>query len=629
MAGVRSFARVIRGRSSAGPSPRALAPADPRDVLPGPLDPTLEAIRAELAPFGRRLWLRRFIRRASIAAAGVLAAELVAWTAARLAPIELTPALAAAIPVLGLLVLIGAAVAVRPTLGEAALAADAEGSLGDRVSSALALAVLVPSAAGPAPSTVEPGTDGLDEAAISERLVRRQRADALRALRSAPRDLFRPRVARRPAIATLVAAVLLVPAIMLPNPQDVVIAENRQIREEATRQAERLDEIAQDLESKGATPDDPRTRLAKELRELARQLRDRPADLDANLARLGSIEGDLRAQLDPANEQRAASLASLSRALSRTATGRPDANAAGDPKQAAKDLEELARELEELTQAQQRTLAAKLSELQSTAGQADGAAGAALRDAAQSLAQGDTAGARAALDRLGEALGGAEQRVATNRDLSGAASRLQDARRDLANSGRRGDQAGTAGGQGQSGSQGNQGQQGNQGSGSQGGQQGSQGGQQGSQGGQQGSQGQQGGSGQSGQGQGQGQGSLAGGGSNARYLGSGTSGAGGFRGPTGGSRPATVGEDLETVYAPFDRLGKPGDPSYVSGTGGEGQIQGGTGTGQGQDNGAFTPYQQVYADFYRYALTSLDRSYVPLSVKDYVRDYFSSLDPSR
>jgi hypothetical protein len=41
-----------------------------------------------------------------------------------------------------------------------------------------------------------------------------------------------------------------------------------------------------------------------------------------------------------------------------------------------------------------------------------------------------------------------------------------------------------------------------------------------------------------------------------------------------------------------------------------------------------TPYQQVFSDFYDYALTTLDRNYVPLSVKDYVRDYFSSLDPS-
>jgi hypothetical protein len=66
----------------------------------------------------------------------------------------------------------------------------------------------------------------------------------------------------------------------------------------------------------------------------------------------------------------------------------------------------------------------------------------------------------------------------------------------------------------------------------------------------------------------------------------------------------------------------------VAGTGGTGQSQQGNQTGSGVNNGALTPYQQVFADFYRYAQTSLDRNYIPLSVKDFVRDYFSSLDPS-
>jgi hypothetical protein len=81
------------------------------------------------------------------------------------------------------------------------------------------------------------------------------------------------------------------------------------------------------------------------------------------------------------------------------------------------------------------------------------------------------------------------------------------------------------------------------------------------------------------------------------------------------------------VFAPFDRIGKPGDPSYVAGAGGDGQTQQGNQQGQGSNNGSIVPYQQVYKDFYQYALTTLDRSYVPISVKDYVRDYFSSLDP--
>jgi hypothetical protein len=97
--------------------------------------------------------------------------------------------------------------------------------------------------------------------------------------------------------------------------------------------------------------------------------------------------------------------------------------------------------------------------------------------------------------------------------------------------------------------------------------------------------------------------------------------------PTGPNKQPTVGGDLGSVYAPFDRLGHPGDPSYVAGTGGDGQTQQGNQQGQGSDNGAYVPYDQVYGTFYQYALTTLDREYVPISVKDYVRDYFSSLDP--
>jgi hypothetical protein len=40
-------------------------------------------------------------------------------------------------------------------------------------------------------------------------------------------------------------------------------------------------------------------------------------------------------------------------------------------------------------------------------------------------------------------------------------------------------------------------------------------------------------------------------------------------GPVNPNRPSVLGEDLGSVFAPFDRLGKPGDPSYVAGTGGD------------------------------------------------------------
>ena len=50
--------------------------------------------------------------------------------------------------------------------------------------------------------------------------------------------------------------------------------------------------------------------------------------------------------------------------------------------------------------------------------------------------------------------------------------------------------------------------------------------------------------------------------------------------------------------------------------------------GAGVDPGSYVPYSQVYSDFQELYLTTLDRGYLPLSVRDFVRDYFSSLDPS-
>ncbi len=111
-------------------------------------------------------------------------------------------------------------------------------------------------------------------------------------------------------------------------------------------------------------------------------------------------------------------------------------------------------------------------------------------------------------------------------------------------------------------------------------------------------------------------------------MGQGSGGNGQAGIPSGANRAADLGEDLSSVFAPFERLGRPGDPSYVAGSGGDGQTQQGNQQGQGQNNGSIVPYQDVFTDFESYAQTSLDREYIPLSVKDYVRDYFSLLDPS-
>ena len=184
----------------------------------------------------------------------VAVAELALAVLQRLLPLEQAPLVALALPGLGLLVLLVLVVRARPTLGETALAVDAEGGAGDAVASALAFAGSMPSSAGPATAgddeTIAVGA-GFDLHDAEARFVRRQRRDALSRLRAVDPGLFRPRLARRPALIALIATALVVPAVLLPNPQDLVIAQQREIRAEAERQAEHIDEVAKEPRGQG------------------------------------------------------------------------------------------------------------------------------------------------------------------------------------------------------------------------------------------------------------------------------------------------------------------------------------------------------------------------------------------
>jgi tetratricopeptide (TPR) repeat protein len=97
----------------------------------------------------------------------------------------------------------------------------------------------------PEPERVDLATD--DDDAEAERFVRRQRHDALRALSLAPASVLRPHVAARPAAIMLAAALLIAPLAILPNGQDQAIAQARANRDEAQKQATRIDEIAKEL----------------------------------------------------------------------------------------------------------------------------------------------------------------------------------------------------------------------------------------------------------------------------------------------------------------------------------------------------------------------------------------------
>ncbi len=233
----------------------------PPERPPGPPDHAaaegeIRAIRSGLRRQRRRLWFRRAVRRAWWALAAVLVAEVVLLAVARLVPLEAAPGIAVAVPALALLALLVVAARARPSLGETALAVDAEAGLADRLASALAFAAEAGDAGG-----IDADEGGPDAAARAG-FVTRQRRDALGVLAIVPADTFRPRVARRPAMIAVLAAALLVPLVLVANPMDQRIARDRAVREEATQTAERIDRLAEQLEQRGRNAQDPRTRLA-------------------------------------------------------------------------------------------------------------------------------------------------------------------------------------------------------------------------------------------------------------------------------------------------------------------------------------------------------------------------------
>jgi len=89
-----------------------------------------------------------------------------------------------------------------------------------------------------------------------------------------------------------------------------------------------------------------------------------------------------------------------------------------------------------------------------------------------------------------------------------------------------------------------------------------------------------------------------------------------------------VGE-LERVYAP--RLpGTPGDAEFVPG---QQNSDGQTVTRRqrqplpGQPGRATVPYRDVFPAFREAAAAALEREYIPPGLRDYVREYFSRLEP--
>ncbi len=444
-----------------------------------------------------------------------------------------------------------------------------------------------------------------------------ERRDALRRLkdfdpaRSIP--LRWPTRVWRPLAAGLVAFLILA---VWPNPMAAVAEQREAVRKAIADQAKAVEKVRKDVQSKSADlPPKAAAELQKTLEELLKELK-KAGTAEEALKALSKAQEKLTEQAaaaeraDTAGDGRA--LADLASQMKGSQAGKAAGEkiAAGDRAGAKEELSKLAKAVAGMSQGDRRDLAEALDRA-AKSGSGQGQVAEAAGQAAKDLAANDGSGAAgSSLQALNSAVQAAMNSAAAGKAVAGAQSALQASQAAVV----------TAGQSASSVAQGNSGQSGQSGSG-QSGQSGS--GQSGQSGSGQSGQGDSGQSGQSGSGAGS---SGAGSGSTNTDAGQGNQAPNqpGSTNPGGPSGNKTG--TYESLYDPT-RLGGTGQTSVVGGKTGEGASETVDSEQHAAGPGSLRPYDEIYAAYNQEAMTAIDSAYVPASLRDLIKQYFSSLDP--
>ncbi|MFQ5856186.1 MAG: hypothetical protein ACE5LU_11135 [Anaerolineae bacterium] len=552
----------------------------PIDTLTTPLGKSLRAV-------GRRLRLRDGLLFATGTLWLALVGTGIVLFAGRFWPIEHLGRWAGVPPLIWLIAVLGYAVFRPLPLPTVARRADVMLKLKERLSTALELAMQ--------------GAQAPSRARRGSKLVERQWNDAMAVARQInPRRDIRLAVDRQALRWAGVAVAAVLTLAIMPNPMDAVLEHRAAVREAAQDQAKQVEELREELRGETTPTSEEREELLRQLAELARKLRQNPGIEEKALADISAAEEALRRQLDPQASAKRAALQSLATQLTQLAN-QPSNHPAIQPTNSPHEtLDQLAEALASMSPTQQAGLAQQLDQLAAQAAATDADLASALSALADAARRGDAQAGERAAQSAQAALTNAQRDQDLQRAIARALAELQNSREAVARAGQSGQGDKGTRGQGDKGTRG----QGDKGTRRQGSGQGQ------------------------GQGSGQGQGQPGGGGgTNARQLppGSRTGRAGD---PTGPARRPDVGE-LDEVYAPFTPGGA-GDIDFIRGQqSGEGQTQ----VRQerqpwpGSAGRATVPYTEVFPAYREAAGAALEREYIPPGLREYVKEYFSRLDP--
>ena len=534
-------------------------------------------------------------------------------------------------------------------LSAVAARADAELGLRERLSTALEL------------------TNGQAHSSLTGQHLRE--TAALVADRAGARARW-PRPSRNEMYTLAGLAAALLTLLLLPNAQTTAIRQQQANSQLVQQAASQVAQVQAQVNSQGDLDPATQQALQQQLAQLQQDLINGTTDPASAVARIAETEARLRRLQDPGAANRATALPQLSEELGTFGATAPIGQKlqSGDYAGASQALKDFASTLPNLDPASRAAVAQKLREAAASQAAANPQLAQQLQNAADALNSGDVAGAQAALNNAADQIAQTGQAATTQTALSGVLGDLNAIKRDVANgvppttanatpqlpngtpiaaNGSPIASNGTPGrpsgspvtingtpivingtpvtvngtpvtingtpvtvngtpvtiqgtpppnatpvvGQGQGQGQPAQGQGQGQGQPAQG----------------QGQQGQ--GSGQGQQGQGQGQGSNQGQG-------------GGAGSGQGGTQP------YDPVYAPTLPGGAPGQQQTIPGQGGGDSPPTGTTQGQGANAPSGVPYDQVYQQYRDQALQGIDDPNIPPELREYIRQYFTNLDPT-
>ena len=427
---------------------------------------------------------------------------------------------------------------------------------------------------------------------VSNDTIRRlQSADALdRASGVDPRRALPLRISRRDAAIASVLGLSLVVALGLPNPQQTVLAEREQFHEATRAEAAKIAEVEKAIENSPFLSEAQKQSALDALDQARRSLEDASVTPEQALAALNEAEARLDALQNDANPAAREDLRRAGQTMTPDELTRQMAEslAQGDFQKAAEQMRKLtSKDGQALSETEQQRVANQLDQMAREVQNSDPQLASQLRQAAQDLRQGKAESAQQQLGQAADSLDRSSQAQATETELQSAEQSAAEARQRVAEA------AGQTANSPQS-------------------QPGASSGSEGSPSDQPGQQGE----------PGQGQGGAP------------TEAQGGQPGSSGPGDSITPGHSEDTgtdnsVYAPGSRLNPTGANVALPESQSQTSPDPNSAPRQALPGSSIVPYQQVYREYAKTADQALQTGDVPAALRDYIRDYFSSLDPKR